>query len=329
MIITRTPLRISLGGGGTDLPSYYKKRGHGHLVAAAINKYVYVAATKNFSAEIFLRYSQLERTKKVSDVSHPILRECLKLLDIDGGIEITSMADVPSGTGLGSSGSFTVGVLKALSQWSKQTWTNEDLAESACEIEISRLNEPVGKQDQYIASAGGIASITFHADGRVELRQLQMTTGVRAELESSLCLFYTGYQRAALDGLRKEVGILTEPRERKSNLDQMLELGYEAVRQLEIGKLDAFGDLLTSQWKLKFERQPSQVHDQIDDWIRIGCGSGASGGKLVGAGGGGFLLFYATDKYALRNSMARQGLVEIPFRFDYEGSVTLVNDQNE
>jgi len=325
MIITRTPLRISLGGGGTDLPSYYEQRGHGHLVAAAISKYVYVSVNRNFTNDLFLKYSQYERVETTSQVSHPILKECLNLLGIDRGIEINSMADVPSGTGLGSSGSFTVGVLKALAHFCHEPKTSYELAELACEIEITRLQEPVGKQDQYIAAMGGVASITFRADGKVDSRQLQMSPLIRTQLEDGLLLFYTGHQRSALEALREERSLLAGSRNVRSNLDEMRELGYLTAQNLEAGNLEGFGELLSKQWTLKYERQPSQVHDQIDEWIRTGCKSGAAGGKLVGAGGGGFLLFYAVNKTGLRAAMESLGLSEVPFHFDYEGSVILVS----
>lgn len=325
MIITRTPLRISLGGGGTDLPSYYEERGHGHLVAAAISKYIYVSVNQNFANDLFLKYSQYERVDSVSKISHPILRECLDLFGITKGIEVNSMADVPSGTGLGSSGSFTVGVLKALSHFCHESKSNNELAKLACEVEIDRLQEPVGKQDQYIAALGGVTSITFYADGRVESRQLQMSPLARTQLEENLLLFYTGHQRSAIDALKEERSLLVGSRSTKSNLDEMRDLGYQTARCLETGDLGSLGDLLSGQWSLKYKRQPSLIHDQINDWIERGCRSGASGGKLVGAGGGGFLLFYASDKNDLRLAMEGLGLPEVPFRFDYEGSVILVS----
>jgi D-glycero-alpha-D-manno-heptose-7-phosphate kinase len=326
VIISRTPLRISLGGGGTDLPTYYEQRDSGYLIAAAIDKYVYVALNQNFDNQIFLRYSSYERADRTDGVQHPILRECLKTIGVEHSIEISSMADIPSGTGLGSSGSFTVGVLKALSQYRHLAISNERLAELACHIEMNVLLEPVGKQDQYIAAMGGLTAFQFRADGTVQSTPVQMEDAHRLRLEDNLLLFFTGLRRAASDSLTEEKRGMSSPGSSNlANLDQMRELGYETTRCLEKGDLMTFGELLTNQWKLKHQRQPSPLHDQIDEWIEEGCQSGAAGGKLVGAGGGGFLLFYAEDKSRLRQAMSQRGLVEVPFHFDYEGSTVLVS----
>ena len=320
MIITRTPLRISLGGGGTDLPSYYRKNGHGFLIAAAITKYVYIAVNQNFDDDLLLKYSEVERAKSVDEVRHPLLRECLRATDISKRIEISSMADVPAGTGLGSSGSFAVGVLKALHLYSHRTPSAESLAAQACEIEINRLGEPIGKQDQYIAAVGGVSTFTFRDDESVEVERLAMTDITRSQLEDNLLLFYTGVKRSASAALASEGSINLTPGKQVDNLSETRAIGYETRDILLNGDMTAFGQILTNQWNLKYQRQPSALHDEIDSWIQLGIASGAQGGKLVGAGGGGFLLFYADQKTDLRRAMAEIGLTEISFGVDYEGS---------
>ena len=324
MIITRTPLRISLGGGGTDLPAFYREHGGGFLVAAAISKYVYIAVNRNFDDDLLLKYSHVERVADASAVEHPILRECLALTGVTGGIEISSMADIPAGTGLGSSGAFTVGVLRALLAHQRASTTNERLAELACHVEIERLHEPVGKQDQYAAALGGVTAFDFHADDTVEVCPVPMPDEARHRLEEGLLLFYTGVRRSASDEISAQIdtgsaGSVNE------NLASVRDIGRASFEALAAGDLDAFGGLMTEQWKVKLARSPSALHDQIDDWISTGLAAGASGGKLVGAGGGGFLLFLAEAKSRLRDAMADLGLEEVRFAFDDEGSKTIIS----
>lgn len=325
MIITRTPLRISLGGGGTDLPSYYRQRDGGFLVAAAINKYVYIAAHRNFEADIMLKYSRLERVESVDDVSHPLLREALRANGIDGHIEISSMADIPAGTGLGSSGTFTVGVLRALAAYNHQYLSNLQVAELACEIEIDRLREPIGKQDQYIASVGGLTSFEFRPDESVEITSLPVSLPVRQQLEENLLLFYTGHRRSASAELvALDDGTKLNDSALMANLDDVRDAGRRAYSTLVEGNLSEFAHQLTEQWKLKFDRAPTSLHQQVDGWIESGIRAGAGGGKLVGAGGGGFLLFYADSKAGVRGAMEDLGFDEITFAFDYQGSTVVV-----
>lgn len=321
MIITRTPLRISLGGGGTDLPSYYSNNSPGFLVAAAITKYIYVSVHENFVDRFWLRYSKYEDTGSISEIQHPLIREALKLANGNSFVEISSQADIPAGTGLGSSGTFAVGLLKALHAYNHKFASNEDLASIACKIEIDILGEPVGKQDQYIAALGGLTSFEFHSDGKVVPQSLRMDATSRSDLEEGLMLFYTGIRRSASEELAAlDAGASVRDSGMKQNLDQVRAIGYESAQVLEAGDLDGFGKLLTKQWRLKYERSPSAVHTEINRWIEEGIASGAHGGKLVGAGGGGFLLFLAENKSALRKSMAKIGLREVQFKFDYEGS---------
>ncbi len=321
MIITRSPLRVSLGGGGTDLASYYREFG-GFLVAAAIDKYVYITHHRTFQREIIVKYSKLERVLDVDHIEHPIVREALKLTGVtDPQIELTSMADIPGGTGLGSSGSFTTALLKALHAYRKHPISPAELAEEACAIEIDRLGEPIGKQDQYIAAVGGITAFTFNRDGRVEYRPAKISEETLFELEDNLLLFFTGYSRSASAILKDQ-----NDRSRQSdkamleNLHFTKELGYKSLEALEAGNLDEFGRLMDVHWRRKKARSSGMSNSHIDEWYDHAMANGAIGGKLIGAGGGGFLMFYAGDKRRLRHAMREKGLQEVRFRFDFEGS---------
>jgi D-glycero-alpha-D-manno-heptose-7-phosphate kinase len=319
-------LRISLGGGGTDLPSFYEAHGGGFLVAAAISKYVYIAVHRNFDEDLIIKYSQIERVDHPRDIRHPILREALLATGVERGVEISSMADIPAGTGLGSSGAFTVGLLKALQAHCHHPVTNEALAEQACWIEIDVLREPIGKQDQYASAIGGLTAFTFNAGGTVKVDAVVMPEEARMRLEENLLLFYTGVRRSASDELtaqfEEESGQSGSKVE--ENLKDVRRIGLEAHESLHVGDLNSFAELMTRQWELKFARSPSRIHQLVDGWIKEGLASVAIGGKLVGAGGGGFLLFYADAKSDLRLRMAELGLEEVRFSFDYEGSKVLV-----
>ena len=326
MIITRTPMRISLGGGGTDLPAYYRKAGKGFLIAAAISKYIYVAVNRTFDDSIILKYSQLERIMDPQSARHPVLRECMFATDVTSSVEISSMADIPAGTGLGSSGAFTVGVLKALHAYRHEIESNERIAERACEIEIERLGEPTGKQDPYIAAVGGLTAFEFHADESVAVIPVPLAESVRHRIEDNLVLFYTGIRRPASEVLAQEQSsAATSSTKLEDNLDAVRAIGYETMDALTAGELGTFGELLTSQWRLKLERSPTDTHLRIDKWIDRGVAAGAAGGKLVGAGGGGFLLFYAEAKADLRDAMAALGLPEVRFALDYHGATTVIS----
>jgi D-glycero-alpha-D-manno-heptose-7-phosphate kinase len=327
VIITRTPLRITLGGGGTDLPSYYRHHDGGFLVAAAITKYVYIAVNQNFDSGLLLKYSQIERVAHPREAEHRLLREILLVSEIDGGVEISSMADIPAGTGLGSSGSFTVGTLQALHAHKHEHLSNLQLAELACHIELERLGEPIGKQDQYIAAVGGVTAFTFHPDDSVEVTPLDLAPETRHLLEENLVLFYTGIRRSASEVLAIESRGAARGRESvdlAANLDEVKALGRDTAETLEKGDLPAFGALLTEQWRRKLDRSPTPVHAQVDDWLQAGIRAGAAGGKLVGAGDGGFLLFYSEAKADLRNTMADLGLEEVRFGVDPLGATVIV-----
>ncbi|HET7535313.1 MAG TPA: galactokinase [Candidatus Didemnitutus sp.] len=321
MIITRSPLRVSLGGGGTDLPSYYREHG-GFLVAAAIDKYVYITQHRTFQEEIIIKYSKLERVQTVAQVEHPIVREALKLVGVtDPHLELTSMADIPSGTGLGSSGSFTTALLKALHAYKKSLVAPAELAEQACEIELNKLGEPIGKQDQYIAAIGGITAFTFHKDGRVEFRPCKISEETLFNLEDNLLLFFTGYSRSASAILRDQNEKSKQNNQAMlDNLHFTKELGYQSLEALESANLEEFARLMDVHWQRKKARSAGMSNDHINDWYDHAMAHGALGGKLIGAGGGGFLMFYADDKKRLRHAMREKGLQEVRFRFDFEGT---------
>jgi D-glycero-alpha-D-manno-heptose-7-phosphate kinase len=325
MIITRSPLRITLGGGGTDIPSYYRKHG-GFVIAAAIDKYVYVTVTRPFVPGIFLKYSKLEHVEQVDEVQHPIIQEAIRMLDFKTPqLEVTTLADIPAGTGLGSSGSFTTALLKALYAHRRRLLHPSELAQLACEIEIDRLKEPIGKQDQYIAAYGGLTCFYFHMDDTVEATPLQISMDTLFDLEDHLLLFFTGFARSAGSVLKDQ-----DVRTRQSdaimlqNLHDIKELGLRSQRALEAGCTAKFGALMHEHWEHKKRRSSGMSNPHIDGWYELARANGAIGGKLVGAGSGGFLLFYAEDRKRLRQAMVHAGLEEVRFSFDFEGTKTLL-----
>jgi D-glycero-alpha-D-manno-heptose-7-phosphate kinase len=326
MIISRSPLRISLGGGGTDLPSYFMEHG-GYCISAAINKYVYVSVSRPFNPGITLKYSQIERVERVNDVNHPIIRESLKLLDFKTPqIEISSVADVPTGTGLGSSGSFTTGLLKALYSHRKKSIHSQELAELACHIEIDKLSEPIGKQDQYIAAFGGITEFEFLRDGNVKASPVPIAHETMVDLEENLLLFFTGFSRSASS-------ILQDQNERSTKNDSLMlnnlhfikEIGFKTRDALISGDTKTFGSLMHEHWEQKRKRSSSMSNVQIDEWYAHATSNGALGGKLVGAGGGGFLMFYAPEREKLRTAMRDTGLEELRIGFDFEGTKVILS----
>ena len=321
MIITRSPLRISLGGGGTDLPSYYEEHG-GFLIAAAIDKYVYITLHQTFVPELIVKYSKLERVDRAADLEHPIIREAFAMMGLDGrSLELASMADIPAGTGLGSSGSFTTALLKALHTWRKNIVRPAEIAAQACEIEINRLHEPIGKQDQYIAAVGGVTSFHFLPGGTVEVLPVELDEETLFNLQDNLLLFFTGYTRSA-SKILKEQNDKTKSVDKAmvENLHFIKELGVQSKDALESGNLREFARLMDVHWQRKKERSGGMSNSQINDWYDYGMAHGALGGKLIGAGGGGFLMFYTEESTRLRRAMREQGLREVRFRFDFEGT---------
>ncbi|MBI4887701.1 MAG: galactokinase [Acidobacteria bacterium] len=324
MIITRSPLRITLGGGGTDLPSYYRQFG-GFVMTAAIDKYVFVTVTRPFAKGIYLKYSQLEKVDTVAQIRHPIIREALKLFDADAPqIEITTLADIPSGTGLGSSGSFTTALLKALHAYRRIPLQPTELAELACDLEINKLHEPVGRQDQYAAAFGGVTWFKFHPDESVESQPLTLSYDRLHQLEDNLLLFFTGFERSAGAILRDQDSRTSgsDP-DMLANLHYVKELGLRSRRAIETGRFDEFGELLHEHWEHKKRRSAGMSNPKTDEWYALARRSGALGGKLVGAGGGGFMLFYTERHRQVREAMQRAGLQELRFQFDFEGTKVL------
>ncbi len=321
MIVVRSPLRISLGGGGTDVPSYYEDHS-GFLIAAAIDKYVYITLHQTFVKELIIKYSKLERVKSIDQVEHPIIREALKYVGVGAPyLEITSMADIPAGTGLGSSGSFTTALLKALHTLQKNLIHPRELAEQACHIELNLLKEPIGKQDQYIAAYGGITCFNFLPNHEVEAWPLKIDQETLFNLEDNLLLFFTGYSRSASNILQeqdkkskmKDVDMTT-------NLHFIKELGFKSKAALENGNLTEFANLMNIHWEQKKQRSNNMSNSEIDSWYELAKLNGALGGKMIGAGGGGFLMFYSEDKIRLRHVMQKAGLNEVRFRFDFSGT---------
>ena len=327
MIIARSPLRISLGGGGTDLASFYSDHG-GFLVAAAIDMYVYITINTTFTPKILLKYSKLELVQSVDEIEHPIIRESMRATGFaNHNVEIASMAEIPAGTGLGSSGSFTTALIKALYAHQRKLILPQDLAELACHVEIDRLQEPIGKQDQYIAAYGGLTCFTFHKDNRVTAKPLKISQETLYDLEDHLLLFFTGFSRSA-SGILKDQKVRTQKNDNEmlKNLHYVKELGLRSRDALEAGDCKKFGQIMHEHWEHKKKRSGGMSNPKIDEWYELGMKNGAVGGKLVGAGGGGFLMFYAGDRQKLRLAMARAGLEEVRFRFDFEGTKIVLND---
>lgn len=326
MIIARSPLRISLGGGGTDIPSYYEKY-EGVLIAAAINKYVYVNVMRPFTEGIYLKYSKIEKVLRVDQVQHPIIQQALQELNLKTPqIEITTLADIPSGTGLGSSGSFTTALLKALFSHYRRGVDTKELAELACDIEINRLKEPIGKQDQYISAFGGITEFTFKRDGTVLAKPLNISMDTTHDLEDNLLLFYTGLSRSAGVILKDQVTkSQTGDKSMIENLHFIKDLGIRSKQALLEGNTHLFGELMNVHWERKRARSDGMSNDFINNAYEYALKNGAIGGKVVGAGGGGFLMFYASDNEKLRLAMIEKGLQEVRFKFEFEGTKVILS----
>jgi D-glycero-alpha-D-manno-heptose-7-phosphate kinase len=326
MLITRTPLRISIAGGGTDLPSYYERFG-GFLISAAINKHIYIGVNKTFTPDYLLKYSALERVGTIDEIEHPILREALRLHQVEPAVEIVSLADIPAGTGLGSSGSFTVGLLRALHALKREHVSASDVAEEACFIEMSLLHQPIGKQDQYIAAYGGLTCFEFEPDGNVRVEALRISNGTLCELEDHLLIFFTGYSRSS-ETMLQDQKKRTEGNDAAmiDNLHFVKELALQTKEALESGDTAKYGAIMHEHWLHKRKRTKGMSNESIDRWYEAGRANGALGGKLIGAGGGGFLMFFAEDRNRLRRAMREAGLEEVRFQFDHEGSTVTVRD---
>jgi D-glycero-alpha-D-manno-heptose-7-phosphate kinase len=328
MILARAPLRISIGGGGTDLPSYYSRFG-GFILSAAINRYVYIYVNRPCADDLIrIKYSRYEQVASVDQIEHDLVRPALKLLNTNGTVEIVSMADVPDGTGLGSSGSYLVALLTSLFELKREKVPTQALAETAVHIEMDLAGHPVGKHDHYLAAFGGITCLDIEPDGKVRVTPLNISITTVEELRSNLLLFFTRYtrqskeilQRQKDDTLQSEAGVL-------ESLHRTKELGYRIKKALEEGNVDEFGRLLDEHWQNKKRRSAKISNGQIDEWYDLARNNGALGGKVIGAGGGGFLMIYCPNgaKAKVRQSLGSAGLKEMPFDFDFEGAKVLVN----
>lgn len=332
MIISRSPVRITLGGGGTDLASYYSKYG-GALIAAAIDKYTLVTAHTRFDDDIKLNYSKTEQIKKIDQIEHNIFRESLKLLKIRRGIELTSLSDMPSSSGLGTSGSFTIALLNALHTYKKEFVSQKKLAEKACKIEIDILKEPIGKQDQYISAFGGITYFEFAKNGKVKVKPVKMSEEARDELHSNIVLFYTGIPRSA-SKILKEQDEKSKKDESKTldSLHEIKKIGLDTKKAFEKGKIDKLGEYLDMHWDIKKQLSKGISNKFIDQCYSLAKNNGALGGKIMGAGGGGFFMFYHngsnTKKTAFIKTMAKKGLKRMRYNFDFEGAKIILNMKN-
>ena len=327
MIVSRAPVRFSLGGGGTDLPSYALEHG-GFLVAAAIERYVFVAANRRFYDTIRLAYSKTETVDSVDQIEHRIFRETLRFTGVKSGIELVTVADVPSNSGLGSSSTFTVALLNALHAYNRNFVSSEQLAREACQIEIDILKEPIGKQDQYIAAYGGITAFTFNKDGTVIPERVDVSADVVDELETNLTIFYSGVERAASSVLKEQGRQIRENKDDTvKRMHRIKELGYETRDLLLKGDVDRYGEMLHEHWTNKRKLASNMTDPVIDEHYEAARAAGAIGGKLMGAGGGGFFMFYArpADKRRLWDVMSKRGLKPLRFRFDQDGARIIAN----
>jgi D-glycero-alpha-D-manno-heptose-7-phosphate kinase len=327
MIVSRAPVRFSLGGGGSDLPSYCSEHG-GFVVSAAVDKFVFVCVARRFYDTIRLAYSETETVSSVDEIRHRIFRGALKEMGFTGGLELHSLADVPANTGLGSSSSFTVALLNGLHAFRRESVPAEQLAREACQLEIDVLREPIGKQDQYIAAYGGISAMTFHPDGRVDVERLDLRDEVIDELESRLLIFYSGVERAASPVLAQQAGAIVENRDDAvERMHRIKALGRETRRILLAGELDSYGEMLHEHWTQKRRLAAGMSDGLIDEHYQAARSAGAVGGKLMGAGGGGFFMFYvrSAERRRVHEALTARGLRPLRFRFDFDGARIMAN----
>lgn len=320
MIISRTPLRMSFAGGGSDIPAYYREFG-GAVLSTAIDKYIYVNVNKKFDDGIRVGYSVNEEVADVASVKHPIVKESLKFLQIPGGVEITTIADIPSsGTGLGSSSAFTVGLLNALSAFKGQHSSSERLAFDACHIELDCCGEPIGKQDQYASAYGGFNLLEFNTDDSVVVRPIIWEKATRNLLQDRILVFYTGKTRSASNLLRKQIEAVASSIDKQNTMRRMVRLAYELTEELQRNDLDSFGEILNEGWSLKKSLGADVSNPEIDEWYESAKKAGALGGRILGAGAGGFLMLYAHQEDHVKITHALAHLQKVNMRFDPLGS---------
>ena len=319
MIVSKTPMRMSFVGGGSDLPAYYREE-IGAVLSTSIDRYMYICVNKKFDGRVRLSYTKTEDVHSRHEIEHPLVREALDIIGIDGGIEIASMADIPSkGSGLGSSSTYTVGLLNALSAYRNRFISKDSLARLACEIEIDRCGEPIGKQDQYAAAYGGLNLIRFQPDESVSVDPVICPPSLLSQLEESILVFFTGRTRSASAVLANQSAAM-QATDRRALMRRMVQLAFEMKEQLELGSLDHFGDLLNENWRLKAQLTAGISDPQIDSWYAAGMANGALGGKLLGAGNGGFMMFYAPPERHQQITAALPDLQPTKFRFDRAGA---------
>jgi len=327
MIVSRAPVRFSLGGGGTDLPAFSKSHG-GYVVAAAVDKFVFVCVAKRFYDTIRLAYSETETVDSVDKIKHRIYKAALRHQELTGGLELHSLADVPANTGLGSSSSFTVALLNGLHAFKRESVPAEQLAHEACHLEIDVLGEPIGKQDQYIAAYGGISAMTFHPDGSVDVERLPVRDEVIDQLESNLVIFYSGVERSASAVLANQQASIKEDKDAAvQRMHRIKALGYDTKKLLLTGDVDQYGEMLHEHWTNKRKLAANMADSTIDEHYETARKAGAIGGKLMGAGGGGFFMFYvrAQDRRRVHDVLAQRGLRPMRFRFDFDGARIMAN----
>lgn len=327
MVVSRTPLRMSFVGGGSDLPSYYRKKG-GAVLSTSVSKFMYVTVNQKFENDIRLSYSITENVGNLQQIKHPIVRKTLEFLDIQGGVEITSISDIPSqGSGLGSSSSFTVGLLNALYAYKGKKVSKENIARLSSHIEIDLCGDKIGKQDQYAASFGGLNLIEFNEDDSVTVNPVICKPETIKKMEESIIVFYTGRTRTASTILSEQSDNMKLAEKRKL-MSKMVSLAYDMKDFIENDNVELLGELLNENWQLKRQMNESISDFQIDDWYSKGILAGATGGKLLGAGSGGFILFFAPREKHPKIIEALEGLKILPFSFDKKGSKIVFSDQN-
>ncbi len=322
MIIVQTPVRVSFFGGGTDFPSFYRREG-GCVLSTAIDKYIFVTIKeRRFDDRIWVSYTRTQIAESVDEVQHELIREAMRLTGTEGGVEITTMGDVPAGTGLGSSGTVTVGALNAMYAYQNRPVTAETLARQACQIELEILKHPGGVQDEYIAAYGGLRFMEFRADGEIRVESVRLPEGLKTRLNENLLLFYTGVNRRSETILGEQENNV---RDRLPTLRRMKDIAVTARRELEAGHLDALGILLDESWQLKKKLASRISNGEIDEWYRAARQAGALGGKITGAGGGGFFLLYVPYERRQAVRQALSHLREMPFHLEPDGSKVIFN----
>ncbi len=327
MIVSRAPVRFSLGGGGTDLPSYSREHG-GFVVAAAVDKFVNVCVARRFQNNIRLAYSESEIVDNASQIKHRIFKAALEMMGIERGLELHSLADVPANTGLGSSSSFTVSLLNGLHAFKREFVPAEQLAREACRLEIDILKEPIGKQDQYIAAYGGVSALTFHPDGSVDVERLPLRDEVIDDLEANLIIYYSGVERSASAVLKEQQKTIVENKDAAvQRMHRIKALGHDTKKILLSGDIDVYGEMLHEHWTNKRKLASNMADSNIDEHYEAARKAGAIGGKLMGAGGGGFFMFYvrAADRRRVHEALAARGLRPMRFRFDFDGARIMAN----